>query len=76
MLCIRNLLLGIVPKQSLILFLECPTDSSDATTGSATILVKSCNDPKMEEMVVVMEEQSTKPQKGERHSQIAGFLGF
>jgi len=60
----------------LILFLECPADSSDATTGSATVLVKSYNDPKMEEMVVVMEEQSTKPQKGERHSQIAGFLGF
>jgi len=53
-----------------------PADSSDATTGSAAILVKSCNDPKMEKMVVVMEEPSTKPQKGERHSQIAGFLGF
>jgi len=60
----------------LILFLECPADSSDATTGSAAVLVKSYNNPKMEEMVVVMEEQSTKPQKGERHSQIAGFLGF
>jgi len=60
----------------LILFLECPADFSDATTGSVAVLIKSCNDPKMEEMVAVMEEQSTKPQKGERHFQIAGFLGF
>ena len=73
---IRNLLLGIVPKQSVILLLECTADSSDAATASAAVLVQSCNDPKVEEVVVVMEEQSTKPQKGERHFQIAGFLGF
>jgi hypothetical protein len=34
---IQNLLLGIVPKQSLILFLQCTTNSSDATTGSAAV---------------------------------------
>ncbi|OQU88504.1 uncharacterized protein LOC110433189 isoform X2 [Sorghum bicolor] len=37
--------------------------SSDATIGSAAILVKSCNDPNMDQVVVlVMEEQSTKIQ--------------
>jgi hypothetical protein len=59
---IRNLLLGIVPKQSVILFLEGAADSSDASTASAAVLVQSCNDPKVEEVVVFMEEQSTKPQ--------------
>ncbi|XP_066322353.1 uncharacterized protein [Miscanthus floridulus] len=39
-------------------------DSSDATTASAAVLVQSCNDPKVEEVVVVMEEQSTKPHEG------------
>ncbi|CAD6242838.1 unnamed protein product [Miscanthus lutarioriparius] len=39
-------------------------DSSDAATASAAVLVQSCNDPKVEEVVVVMEEQSTKPHEG------------
>jgi len=55
---IQNLLLCIVPKQSLILFLQCTADSSYATTGSAVVLVKSCNDPNVDEVVLVMEEQS------------------
>jgi hypothetical protein len=71
---IRNLLLGIVPKQSVILFLEGAADSSDASTASAAVLVQSCNDPKVEEVVVFMEEQSTKPHEGERHSQILSFV--
>ncbi|KXG38571.1 hypothetical protein SORBI_3001G253000 [Sorghum bicolor] len=37
-------------------------DSSDATIGSAAILVKSCNDPNMDQLVLVMEEQSIKIQ--------------
>ncbi|XP_066332322.1 uncharacterized protein [Miscanthus floridulus] len=39
-------------------------DSSDAATASAAVLVQSCNDPMVEEVVVVMEEQSTKPHEG------------
>jgi hypothetical protein len=58
----------------LILFVECTVDSSDATTGSAAVLGKSCNDPKVEEVVVVMEEQFTEPHEGERHSQILSFV--
>ena len=69
---IQNLLLGIVPKQSLILFLQC-TAESYATTGSAVVLVKSCNDPNVDEVVLVMEEQSTEPHEGSRHSQILSF---
>ena len=58
----------------MILLLECAADSSDATTVSAAVLVQSCNEPKVEEVVVVMEEQSTKPHEGERHSQILSFV--
>ncbi|KAJ1280585.1 hypothetical protein BS78_04G244000 [Paspalum vaginatum] len=36
-------------------------DSSDAMIGSAVILDKSCHDPQVEEVAVVMEEQSTVP---------------
>lgn len=42
--------------------------------GSAAVLVKSCNDPKLEESVAVMEGLSTKPHEGERHSQILSFV--
>ena len=41
---------------------------------SAAVLVKSCNDPKVEEVVVVMEEQSAKPHEGERHSEVLLFV--
>ncbi|KAG0534547.1 hypothetical protein BDA96_04G289300 [Sorghum bicolor] len=43
---------------------EPKADSCDETTVSAAVLVKSCNDPKVEEVVVVMEEQSAKPHEG------------
>lgn len=38
--------------------------SSDATTGSVAVLVKSCPDPKVEEVVIIMQEQSTKTHEG------------
>jgi hypothetical protein len=39
-------------------------DSSDATIESTTVLVKSCNDPKVDEVVIVMQKQFTKPNEG------------
>ena len=42
--------------------------SSDAAIGSAVPSDKSCDDTKMEEEMVVMEEEDTKPQEGEIHS--------
>jgi len=42
--------------------------SSDAAIVSAVPSDKSCDDTKMEEVMVVMEEEDTKPQEGEIHS--------
>ncbi|WVZ74065.1 hypothetical protein U9M48_022292 [Paspalum notatum var. saurae] len=51
----------------------CVADSSDAKIGSAVTLDKSCHDPQVEEVAVVMEEQSTKPHEGivEEHEPIS-----
>jgi hypothetical protein len=46
----------------------------DGTTLSADVSVKSCNDPKVDEVVVVIGEQSTKSHDGERHSQILSLV--
>jgi len=43
-------------------------DSSDTAIGSAVPSDKSCDDTKMEEVMVVMEEEDTKTQEGEMHS--------
>ena len=39
-------------------------DSSDTAIGSAVPSDKSCDDTKMEEVMVVMEEEDTKTQEG------------
>jgi hypothetical protein len=56
--------LDIVPEQSLIQICLSAADSSDAAIGSAV------PSEKMEEAMVVMEEEATKPQEGEMHSLI------
>jgi hypothetical protein len=40
---------------------------------SAAVLVKGCNDPNVDEVVLDIEEKSTKPHQGSRHSQILSF---
>jgi hypothetical protein len=45
-----------------MLISECVADSSDVAVESAVVSNNSCNDPKMHEVVVVVEEEVTKGQ--------------